>query len=605
MLLEKTSSLEDRWCEVFGELGTPRAIVACTYAFSADYFKALLERWAEVACVGRDTDEPSFSSIPVDVVCDRARYAGHHIGFNVTWWPIKGRLFHPKLVLALFEDEVVWSDGSLNLTPSGWQRNREVAMLHRPGRKVLPRELRELLAALPGVAGAKHILDGTTSLAPGQGPGDFLTSLTRPIGTRYLSAGPRLASEVHLVAPFFEANESHGASIDEGWLRALAERYPDALFHVYLPCLDAEPLRLQGSRTLFEAAEQILDQPIVFHPVMPAPGPLHGKVACVFFRRWSVEYAHVLVGSANMTRAALMARGPRANVETSWILELRAKAARRFLRELGRETCSLADADFTDPKIKPSKTWNPLEKAVYDPVKRTLRLSWRSEQEARATILTYAGKALALTDLGVHRNFGLVDDVAWLVTTKRRGEELPGCCPIEVPVAVLPACRGGTLERSPEDWLRLLGATSSEAAPRIGKKGEGSTAGRALEADDFEWSERVRDLTARTRFLVDSLSNEDAIATEREWLLKLLQQIYDAHDPAAAAEGQDEVWRSWVRVELWQAAEQLGSIVASRRERQAWRLRASRLKKGIVGPACEPTVRAQLQTLVRALGRAS
>ena len=96
----------------------------------------------------------SFTRLPVDVVCDRTRYSGHKIGFNVSFWPNSRRLFHPKLFIALFRSEVVWSDGSMNLTPAGWHRNREIAILHRPGGKALPRQLRALLKAIPGVTAA-------------------------------------------------------------------------------------------------------------------------------------------------------------------------------------------------------------------------------------------------------------------------------------------------------------------------------------------------------------------------------------------------------------------------------------------------------------------
>lgn len=61
--------------------------------------------------------------------------AGFPLGLNVSFWPNCRRLFHPKLFIGHFKSEVVWSDGSMNLTPAGWHRNREIAILHRPGGK--------------------------------------------------------------------------------------------------------------------------------------------------------------------------------------------------------------------------------------------------------------------------------------------------------------------------------------------------------------------------------------------------------------------------------------------------------------------------------------
>ncbi len=120
MLLESSASLEERWLTIFRELGEPEAILACTYTFNAEFFEKLLARFAEVACEGEMSEGRSFTRLPVDVVCDRTRYSGHHIGFNVSFWPNSRRLFHPKLFIALFRSEVVWSDGSMNLTPAGW-----------------------------------------------------------------------------------------------------------------------------------------------------------------------------------------------------------------------------------------------------------------------------------------------------------------------------------------------------------------------------------------------------------------------------------------------------------------------------------------------------
>ena len=154
-------------------------------------------------------------------------------------------------------------------------------MLHRPGGKALPRQLRALLEAIPAVAAAKRILDETISERNENLPGQFLTNLETPIGTRFLAGAPRFAEEVHLVAPFFEKDESNEMPLDDKWLGGLVKRYPNARFHVYLPQLEAEPLCVQGCREMFEAAERQLIERIVLHPVEPEPGPLHGKVACL------------------------------------------------------------------------------------------------------------------------------------------------------------------------------------------------------------------------------------------------------------------------------------------------------------------------------------
>ena len=221
MLLERPASLEDRWLGVFQDLGNPEALLACTFTFHADFFADLLARFAEASCESGVSGGRSFTHLPVDVVCDRAHYNGHRVGFNVTLWPNSARLFHPKLFIALFRDQVVWSDGSLNLTLAGWHRNREMAMLHRPRLSTLPSQLRELLKALPGVAAAQRILDATSNQPAENLPGRYLTSLYAPIGPPFISAAPRYAEEVHLVAPFFERDESKEAALDDHWLSLL------------------------------------------------------------------------------------------------------------------------------------------------------------------------------------------------------------------------------------------------------------------------------------------------------------------------------------------------------------------------------------------------
>jgi len=254
MILENSASIEERWLDVFRQLGEPEGILACTYTFHAEFFAGLLARLAEAACEGGTGDGRPFTSLPVDVVCDGTHYRGHRVGFNVSLWPKSRRLFHPKLLIVLFGNEVVWSGGSLNLTPAGWNRNREVAVWHRPGRRALPRELRTFLEALAGVAAAKKILEGTTGERNDNLSCRFLTSLHEPIGTRFLASAPKHIDEVHLVAPFFEPEESAEASVDAKWLQSLVQRHPNAHFHVYLPQLEAEPLRVQGCRETFEAS---------------------------------------------------------------------------------------------------------------------------------------------------------------------------------------------------------------------------------------------------------------------------------------------------------------------------------------------------------------
>ncbi len=600
MLVEGPSSLEDRWLAIFGELGEPEALLACTFTFHADFFADLLARFAEAACESGATSGRSFTHLPVDVVCDRSRYSGHRIGFNVSLWPNAARLFHPKLLVALFKHEVVWSDGSLNLTPAGWHRNRELAMLHRPRSRSLPRQLRELLAALPTVAAARHVFDGTRDQPAIDLPGTFVTSLDKPIGPRFVSAAPKHAEEVHLVAPFFERDESNEPALDDHWLRLLAQRWPGARFHVYLPQLEAEPLRVQGQREMFERLEGQLKHRLSLHPVVPAPGPLHGKVACVVYSFRRIQRAHMLVGSPNMTRAALMAPVSRGNVESGWILDKRWKDVSRLFRSLASKACSIDDVEFVEPALTRVDAWMPLRRASYDPLARTLRVEWRDPSDASRTVLRYAGRPLSL-DRGACKEFDLIESVGWVVTRKRGGGAAEGCCPIEVSVELLPACQSGVPQRSPEDWLRLLGAVSSGAV-ETGTRDTTKHGDSQLDPTRvFEWSERVRDLSTRMRYFEAALTDEALTAVEREWLHKLFRHIYDSHDPKDVGHPHEGVWRVWVRLELWQVAERLATGSSTKTDRALWRDSASRLQRRLGVASLSPVLRSQMRAAIKAL----
>ncbi len=600
MELDRPASLEGRWLDVFRELGEPEALLACTFTFHADFFAELLARFAEVSCEGGAAKDRPFTHIPIDVVCDHSRYSGHRLGFNVTLWPKPSRLFHPKLFIALFHDEIVWSDGSLNLTPAGWHRNLEMAMLHRPRRLTLPRELRELIEALPSVTAARRILDATSNQRAADLPGRYLTSLHAPIGTRFISGAPKHAEEVHIVAPFFEKEDSNEVPLDDRWLRALGQRYPRAHFHVYLPQLEAEPLCVQGCREMFEALERELCNRVALHPVLPAPGPLHGKILCLVHTPRRVQRARILVGSPNMTHAALMAPVSYGNIESAWILDERWQDAKRIFHGLGSKARSIEDAEFVAPQIRRVNAWMPLRRATYDPLRRELRVEWKDFADARLTIVRYAGRPLSLGHDGCG-GFDLVDAIGWLVTQKRSGGTAEGRCPIEVPVELLPACHRGTQARTPEEWLRMLGAVSADGLDVGSRDTTKHGEGRLDPSSGFEWSERVRDLAARMRYLVGALGDETLNSVEREWLLKLFLHIYNSHDPSEITSAHEQIWRVWVRLDLWRAAEDLATMSPTKTGRTLWRARAQRLRRRLAVSTLSPAIRSQIRLVVKSL----
>jgi hypothetical protein len=109
-------------------------------------------------------DDANLKRIHIDVVCDRKLYRSHSRDdrFRVHLYQ-QSELFHPKLLIVLLADRVVWISGSANSTRAGYCANREIMLLHEPGDPTLPAPLRRLLARLSSEAARlirKKTLDG-------------------------------------------------------------------------------------------------------------------------------------------------------------------------------------------------------------------------------------------------------------------------------------------------------------------------------------------------------------------------------------------------------------------------------------------------------------
>ena len=352
---------------------------------------------------------------------------------------------------------------------------------------------------------------------------------------------------------------------------------------------------------MFETLDRQLTHRVALHPVAPAPGPLHGKVACLVHTPGRIQRAHILVGSANMTHAALMAPTSHGNVESAWILDERWQDAKRIFRGLGSKVRLIDDAEFVEPLISRGEAWMPLRRATYNPLRRELRVEWKDAADVRRTIVRYAGCPLSLGHDGC-RDFDLVDGIGWLVTRKRNGSSAEGHCPIVVPVELLPACQGGTKERSPDEWLRMLGALSTNGLEFGNRNGTKRDDGEQLDLSvGFEWSKRVRDLAARMRYFEGALGDETLNSVEREWLLKLFLYIYDSHDPSAITSPHEQIWRAWVRLELWHAAENLATTSTTRTDRALWRINAQRFRRRLGVSRLSPAIRSQMRVAVKAL----
>ena len=144
MLFEHdAASVLERLCErLEAHRSRPRAILGCSYPFEGSTFGEILDCIADALQI----DYGNLNRIPIDVVCDAKLYRGHtpDARYRVHLYP-HSELLHPKLLIVLLEDQVLWISGSGNITRAGFCSNREIMLLHEPDDLTLPAPLRKLL----------------------------------------------------------------------------------------------------------------------------------------------------------------------------------------------------------------------------------------------------------------------------------------------------------------------------------------------------------------------------------------------------------------------------------------------------------------------------
>ncbi len=605
LLEEPSSILRDLANRLTHKEQRPKAILAMTYTFNPEYWEHILDVISEACSTDKNfVERRDLKRIPVDVVCDSAQYRGHPAdrGYNVHVWR-GARLFHPKCLLILLEHEILWIDGSLNLTRCGWCTNREIAMLHDPGNKALPRELRQLLEAARDCPAAKTIVD-TTVNAHNSLPGRLFTSLAQPIGPRFLRLAPKSAREIHLLAPFFDCgDQGDGETVDGVWLQKLADEYQSTSFHIYVPQLDTNPLTVQGTRTVFAALASKLDPGVelFFHPVVPKPGHLHGKLIAIRFKQGRKQRARILMGSANITSAALLKN--KRNVEMAWIFEASWSDTEQFLKTLGTKRVGFRDLRFRAPARVVFHRWNALERAQFDPVKKELHISWANGFGPFNTDIEYLGKRIKFSPAGASKPFALKTSATLKLISRAQGNKI-SYFPIEIAgdVHSLMDFDDGTLEdRRPEDWLRLLGGLPvTRDGQRSEKKRSGIHRTVLHEKNTFQASERIRDLMERLRTAESMLIQEAWSEKDRRWIFVILKNIVAAYAYDKKLEAQENVWHFWVRFEIWNLARRMSTNTAvGKLSRQDLHKLANSWRRGLISNVLPAQVQKQALLLIQ------
>jgi hypothetical protein len=392
----------------------------------------------------------------------------------------------------------------------------------------------------------------------------------------------------------------------------MRKRFPAAEYRFYLPRLEGghRPC-VQGDRTLFETfANALGDHDLVrFFPVPPDPGPLHGKLVAIAYRRGQSRRARILVGSPNPSRRALLS--PRRNVEVAWIADVKASSLTPFIEMLDAgQGWSLDAVRFEPPTRSSEKVWAVLSNAVLEQSTGRLRLTWLDGHGRDDTDVIYGKRRLSVRPDGCVHDFEM-DDVHGGLTTKPargtriKGRVIPGHCPIEVPLVDQILLGTFDEDSTPEDWLKLLGADPGGGGQRNGgveKRKQLSDGARKPTA--FGASDKVRDLAARLRHTYQRLTVDLWSDADRDATLRVLKGIFDSHKPGERGlSAEEQVWRAWVRVELVQFLTSAAKEPEVRRAHLAAPLRelAREFKKNLEIRGLPSVVQKQLRLLVQGL----
>lgn len=578
-----------------------QAVLACTFTFDRGYFEQLLDALSKCHSDGWDL----LRGIPIDVVCDHRHYRGHGSAYNAHCWP-ESNLFHPKLVLLLFSDKVIWIEGSLNMTRAGYVVNRELASYHEDRRRKLPHGVHLLSSVLAaqGVGAAKEIVRSTTQERVDT-KNRSLTSIDAPILDGRLPSTGR-ARSVYIVTPFFDRREKSGTTIDATVLGTLARAYPDAQFRIFAPEITRRDGKraLQASKALFEQVfgPQVSQRRVAICAVPSDNYPLHAKLIAVRSGAHGGQ-ASVLTGSPNVTEVALLRKGKGANVELARLFSARWKHVEGLLHRLGRKFRPISAYLFEPPRSISPSGWHALKSAVYDPFKRQLGLEWISRDHPGKTRLYYAGRRVVIPRDGPIREFVALAGELRIETVCRDDPKRRSWCPIIVPLTARLALANLPTDSDPppEWWLFQLGALPVAVAEKDSGEGRGAAGRAPSDSTAFSMAQRIRDLTDRMAYALDVLTGDPTQSNARVGAhLSLLERIFDAHDPARAMDAAEQAWRLWVRLEIAQVLD----LAVSRSkliEARGGRLQR-RLTRAMRNESLPPDVTRQWKELTASIG---
>lgn len=322
--------------DVFVPEVDPDRAYFCTYGFDARFFEAellpallpnslSLDREAGSESAYLNAADTALQRRDVGVFFDHLDRAGDGPEIlNAAWRvDVPRRAFHAKLMLLDYGTYVRAVIGSANLTPAAWTRNLELFVVEDLVRGV-PHEwagglksfVAQLIGRIPSAQSTHRtalagVLDGIPSAPNGQ---DRVTSTWDEPLLDALFEGIAAPERIDIVTPFFEGATGDGV-FDA--IRARAPRISGRLFvststdhgrvQVLGPADKLEALLAEGGWTL-HGVRTVWDGD---EAGAPERG-LHGKALILEHS----DGSRTMVGSANVTRAALLGQAPgQSNVE--------------------------------------------------------------------------------------------------------------------------------------------------------------------------------------------------------------------------------------------------------------------------------------------------
>lgn len=218
-----------------------------------------------------------------------------------------------------------------------------------------------------------------------------------------------------------------------------------------------QPIAFAPQQTLEAAKSRFADVRIWLHPATrllegrPIHRPLHAKLLLINFSTGESQGTLVLIGSANMSRRALLLKaGPgQGNVELG--LAFRLDGSHNLIEFVPELVCAASSVLELNEREFPEVARNyalMIEQAIHDPTERTLAITWANEaQHVPRWRLTYCGNELAHSSTALASSLLVSDFVLQPVSAEVvlhvEGREFP------VPILVtdliaLPAVSGGT-----------------------------------------------------------------------------------------------------------------------------------------------------------------